>query len=77
MNKEKACWNCLHEYQCNWEPAGEKTCCPDWQPETGEERSCRTCGGQCLSPGAYCVHGGYRYWIPKKLIEDLTKKGDL
>lgn len=44
----------------------ENDCCPDWKTETGEERSCKTCGGQCLSPGAYCVHTGYSYWTPIK-----------
>ena len=32
---EKACWTCLYETPCSWEPAGEKDCCPDWKPESG------------------------------------------
>lgn len=30
---EKACWNCLHEEACSWEPAGVGDCCKKWQPE--------------------------------------------
>lgn len=36
---EKTCMNCLFEYPCSWEPAGEESCCPEWRPEgrTDEE----------------------------------------
>lgn len=30
---DKACETCLYEYQCDWGPAGDKTCCQDWRPE--------------------------------------------
>ena len=27
---EKGCWNCLYEYTCDWQPAGEEDSCDDW-----------------------------------------------
>ena len=37
--ERKTCWNCLHEYQCDWKPAGEHDCCKDWTKEyNGEEK---------------------------------------
>ena len=36
MNDKKCCWNCLHEYQCDWTPAGERSCCKDWVKEYQE-----------------------------------------
>lgn len=35
MNK-KTCWNCLHEYQCDWSPAGEQDYCKNWTDEMSE-----------------------------------------
>ena len=37
MNENKACWNCLHEYQCDWSPSGDHNCCKDWVEEYKEE----------------------------------------
>lgn len=37
--ERKTCWNCLHEYQCDWSPAGERDCCKELVEEyEGEER---------------------------------------
>lgn len=36
----KACWNCLHEYTCDWELSGNGWNCPQWQPERRSE-SCK------------------------------------
>lgn len=30
---QQRCDNCLFEYSCNWEAAGEDACCPEWKPE--------------------------------------------
>nr|DAZ16531.1 MAG TPA: hypothetical protein [Caudoviricetes sp.] len=37
MIEDKNCWNCLHEYLCSWEPAGDEWSCPEWQPEKRAE----------------------------------------
>lgn len=36
MNENKTCWNCLHEYQCDWSPAGDHNSCKDWAEEYKE-----------------------------------------
>ena len=30
---QPSCDNCLYEYTCSWEPAGEKSCCEDCKEE--------------------------------------------
>lgn len=36
MNEQKTCWNCLHEYQCDWSSAGDHHYCKDWVEEYQE-----------------------------------------
>lgn len=36
MNEQKACWNCLYEYQCDWSPAGDHSSCKEWVEEYKE-----------------------------------------
>ena len=37
--ERKTCWNCLHEYQCDWTPAGKHDHCKEWVEEyIGKER---------------------------------------
>ena len=37
MEKER-CDNCLYEYACDWNKAGDELRCEDWKPE--DERIC-------------------------------------
>ena len=30
---QPSCENCLYEYTCSWEPAGEKSCCENCKEE--------------------------------------------
>ena len=34
---ERGCWNCLYEYQCNWEPAGRENYCDRWRKDEREK----------------------------------------
>lgn len=36
MNEKKTCWNCLHEYQCDWSLAGDHSSCKEWVDEYKE-----------------------------------------
>ena len=36
MNEQKVCWNCLHEYQCDWSQAGDHSSCKEWVEEHQE-----------------------------------------
>lgn len=46
---QESCINCLYEYTCNWQRAGDRPCCEEWQPEgsalekggAGQDCSCR------------------------------------
>lgn len=43
MNEQKTCWNCLHEYQCDWSPAGEHDYCKEWVKEYKGEDGTAQC----------------------------------
>ena len=30
---QPSCDNCLYEYTCSWDPAGERNCCEDYKEE--------------------------------------------
>lgn len=43
MEKER-CDNCLYEYACDWNKAGDALKCEDWKPEDNKMKYCPACG---------------------------------
>lgn len=41
--EKKTCWNCLHEYHCDWSPAGEHDYCKEWVKEYKGEDGTAQC----------------------------------